>query len=134
MPLTGDDDKVIEGVGEKAKMGAGNDEIVISKTNPITRTDESRRRRRDLTEAGEEPKTEGGLAKAVEQGEEEKAVEGVPVAITEDGQYVDAQGVRNKRELVCSHIKLPTSEELREFWFLFSIKVILCVCNYGKLI
>ena len=49
--IEAEDDKTIEGLGEKAEMGPGNDGIVLSKTKPIRGSDESRRKRRDLTEA-----------------------------------------------------------------------------------
>lgn len=76
-------------------MGTGNDEIVLTaqKTNPITSSDESTRKRRDLTEQLEEESS----------GEEEKGVAGRAAkqgSITseataeEEGQFPDAEGVR----------------------------------------
>ena len=95
----------ISPVDDTAKTSAGNDGVDLSsaKSNPITRSDESRRKRRDLTEQleeeGEEEKGKKETAKAVadevteEQIDIEKILEERNVEVNEDGQYVDAEGV-----------------------------------------
>ena len=81
-----EEDKAVEGI-DKAVAGVGNDGIVLTKTNPIRSSDESRRRRRDLTEQVEEGATK---EKPVDSAVAEKT------AVIEEGelQYTDAQGVR----------------------------------------
>ena len=84
-----------------AKSSAGDDGIDMKKnpaSKPITRSDESRRKRRDLTEQlGEEekkPKAEEVVeVKKLTKEEVDKALEERDVTVNDDGQYVDAQGV-----------------------------------------
>lgn len=81
---------------EKAAMGTGNDEIVLpakqEKTNPITRTDESRRRRRDLTEQLEEASETEDVASGEEDKIDGRAAKQSSIEAEEE-QFPDAEGV-----------------------------------------
>ena len=96
-------------------MGTGNDEIVLTgrqeKTNPITKTNESTRRRRDLTEQLEEEEASEEVA---DQGEEEKilgraAKQGsIESEEATDEQFPDAEGVSS----LAMHVNSPVLHNL----------------------
>jgi len=91
--------------GGKAKMGDGNDDFVLaetakSDTGKIVGSDESRRKRRDLTEVLKEQEETVEDEETVEIPAEEEIVGRVAGAeVDGEEQYPDAEGVSRVRQL-----------------------------------
>lgn len=80
----------------KAVAGSGNDEIVLTRSKPIRGSDESRRKRRDLTEQLENEETvESDKTVDVVASTGSKAKATLIQAEGDDTQFPDAEGVRD---------------------------------------